>query len=145
MAKVIFIVLILVSMILSLEVGICSPYIQIERMNNCRGIEYLKIGDTRPMENYIFIVMGLNIKNNGYESFSVDPSYFKLSTEGSKYDHSPLTYYLDRDGKEPLISDSLANGESVNGYVAFEVPQAIAAYQVIYQGWEDVEIQYICT
>lgn len=129
---------------LSASIAAASGSILIKTLNGCQLTEYPAIGEARPAGGNVFIVAGLSIENHGYESFSVNPSIFKLATSSFVYESSPATYYLDKIGLKSLPSGNLPNGGSIEGYVAFEVPSGNRNSKVQYGGWEKVEIQYIC-
>jgi hypothetical protein len=113
-------------------------------MNNCIGNEYPSIGDAYAGSGNSFLVIELKVVNNGYESFSVDPGYFKLATPNFNYKISPVTYYLDKIGKRTLPSGSIPNGGTISGCVAYEVPSGTNDYNIKYDGWENVNIGYNC-
>jgi hypothetical protein len=113
-------------------------------MNNCIGNEYPSIGDAYAGSGNSFLVIELKVVNNGYESFSVDPGYFKLATPNFNYKISPVTYYLDKIGKRTLPSGSIPNGGAISGCVAYEVPSRTSGYNIRYDGWEKVNIEYNC-
>lgn len=144
MVRYICAVLILLCLSASFASASDGSYILMKRLDNCQGTEYSSIGDATPIGGSTFIVAGLIIENHGYDSFSVDPGTFILSTKSFEYKSSPATYYLDKVGLKPLPSGNLPNGGSIEGYVAFEVPSGTRNYEVQYGGWENVEIQYIC-
>jgi len=118
--------------------------ITVTTMNNCQGTEYSAIGDATPSPGNVFIVAEVKLENHGYQSFSVDPADFVLSTSSFNHKSSPVTYYLDKIGKSSLPVGSLPDGGNIDGYIAFEVPQGTSDYKVKYDGWEKVNLEYNC-
>jgi hypothetical protein len=115
--------------------------------NKCNEAPYSKIGDVTATPGTIFLVIGINVKYSGDESFSVDPSYFQLVLSNTGYSNAGATYYLGQEGLAPLPSVTLYKGGSAEGYIAYEVPANTKdeSYQIKYTGWDTVTMNdYRC-
>jgi len=88
----------------------------------------------------VFLVITMNIENQGYEKFHVSPSIFHLIANNIKYGESG-SYQLD----DVLARVDIVDGGSINGSVAFEVPSDIGSYQLQYNGTGDYNIIYKVT
>jgi hypothetical protein len=88
----------------------------------------------------VFLIITMNIENHGYEKFHVSPSTFNLIINNIKYGESG-SYQLD----DELARVDIADGDSINGSVAFNVPSNIGSYQLQYSGFGDYNIIYKVT
>ncbi len=118
--------------------------IAVKTLNNCKGQFYSEIGNYRAAPGNTYLVVGLEIEYQGPDTFTVDPSFFSASINKFDYKNSVATYDLGSVGMNPLPTGSLRNGGTARGYIAFEVPQSSGDFQIIYNGWENVEKNYMC-
>jgi uncharacterized repeat protein (TIGR02543 family) len=75
---------------------------------------------------YTYLILHLDIENNGYESFDTYEGYFYVVVNNVKYSNTPT-------GTENELEDvSLFSGGQTSGNIEFEVPQSVTSlsYQV---------------
>jgi len=91
-------------------------------------------------EGYTYLVLDLDIENDGYDSFSTNPFYFCVIVNNVKYD-SAFVFELE----DELKLVDLLDGGRVSGKLAFEVPEEVTSlgYQVKYESWEEYNIKWI--
>ena len=70
-----------------------------------------------------YLLVNLDIENNGYDTFKVYSSDVKVIINGAKYSSAMVTYSLDNS----LPITELLDGGKISGSVAFEIP-AIDSY-----------------
>jgi hypothetical protein len=70
------------------------------------------------LDEHKFLVVQLDVTNDGDEAIEVDPEFFDVQLENDLlYDHF---LFDDRDSK--FVGQSLAPGESLSDWIAFEIP-----------------------
>lgn len=108
--------------------------VTIKILNNCQGQSFKEIGPYVAGSGKVFLVVGLEIELDGSssDSFYIDSSFFQVDIDGNKYPYSLATFSLVEPLK-PLETMTLGNGNKINGYTAFEVPE----------GFKDFHIEYI--
>jgi hypothetical protein len=112
-------------LLLLLSIGEGQQSISVKSIDKCTGMIKDSIGDYTPSIGKSYLVANIEIRNNGYDgSFPVSPSYFAVTIDGNQHYNSYATYGLDAAFNLPHLSDTnLGNGNSISGYVAFEIPQ----------------------
>jgi len=135
-------------LLLLLGIGEGEQNILVKSVDNCIGQIENKIGDDYiPSIGNTYLVAGIEIKNNGGNAFPVSPSYFAVIVNGNLYYNSYATYGLDNALGLPHLTDmELGNGNSIKGYIAFEVPQGSNnRYELKYVGRSDWNVVTSCT
>lgn len=86
-------------------------------------------------------MVSLDIKNNGYDSFSTNPFYFSVIVNNVEYDTAWVCVMLE----DELKIVDLLDGGRIFGKLAFEVPKEVTStgYQLKYQAWEEYNIEWI--
>ena len=78
-----------------------------------------KLGDfSEAPKGKTYLILNLDIENNGYDSFFVSPIALNIVINGAKYSSSMDSYYLDNS----LSSVDLIDGGKISGNLAFVVP-----------------------
>jgi hypothetical protein len=127
--------------------ALASETIIVNGLDNCKKNFYTEIGGIESKPGYVFLVTGFGIEYTGSKTVSIDPSYFALKLDNVQYPNSGATYYLGQKGQTPLPSVTLYGGGRIErGYIAYEIPEdnRDRNCQIVYSGWEDVNIQYQC-
>ena len=131
-------VTVILLLLLLLGIGEGEQNVLVKSADNCSGQIVSKIGeDYIPSIGKTYLVVDIEIKNNGYDTlFPVSPSYFAVLVDGNQYYNSYATYGLDTALKMPHLTDTeLGNGNSIKGYIAFEIPQGSSKkYELKYAG-----------
>lgn len=132
------IVTVILLLLLLLGIGEGAQNVLVKSADNCSGQIVTKIGeDYIPSIGKAYLVVDTEITNNGYDAlFPVSPSYFAVIVDGNLYYNSYATYGLDTALRLPHLTDTeLGNGNSISGYIAFEVPQGSSKeYKLEYVG-----------
>jgi len=81
-----------------------------------------------------FLVVNMTIHNQGYDTFSVNPFYFKAVVDNVAYSYSTYSYKLGDEGYTRLGVASVLDGGTITGALAFEVPQGYSQVSMQYQG-----------
>ena len=91
------------------------------------------------IKGYTYLTLTLDIQNQGYDSFGVKPSLFKVIINSVKYSSKPIAL------KGVLEPANLANGGNVKGKITFEVPENVTTlgYQFVYEGSYSYTIEWI--
>jgi len=91
---------------------------------------------------YTYLVVNLDIENDGYDSFTTGQGLFYVVVKQVKYDTG--YYYPEKDA---LKSVDLLDGGKISGKIAFEIPEVVlsAGYQFGYrrESWEPYNIKWI--
>jgi uncharacterized repeat protein (TIGR02543 family) len=88
---------------------------------------------------YTYLILDLNIENNGYESFDTYEGYFYVIVNNVQYSNTPT-------GTENELEDvSLLSGGQTSGNIEFEVPQNVVSlgYQVGYSYLPQYSIKWV--
>ncbi len=103
------------------------------------GTLYDKISYSEARTRRTFMVVKLDLKNHGYDEFSVSPADYSAVVDGIEYDYSSATYSLGNMGLTPLESVKLRDGTETSGYIAFEIPKGKTSFEIEYTGfsWDD--------
>lgn len=98
------------------------------------------IGWDEADKGYTYLVLDLDIENDGYDSFSTNPFYFYVIVNNVKYDVAFMTNL-----ENALKLVDLLDGGRISGKLAFEVPEEVTSlgYQVKYESWEEYDIEWI--
>lgn len=103
------------------------------------GVTYNKIGKyNTPKSGNVYLVLNLNIKNQGYDSFSINAFNFSLVANNIEY--SPA-FVSELDNELPAIN--LLNGGNTNGKICFEVPIGTSNYNLTYDSYKKYNIEWI--
>ena len=90
-----------------------------------------------------FLVVNMTIHNQGYDTFSVNPLYFKAVVDNVAYSYSTYSYKLGDEGYTRLGVASVLDGGTFTGALAFEVPQGYSQVSMQYQGLRTYSIDWI--
>lgn len=96
------------------------------------------IGDSEAPKGKIFLVITLDINNNGYDKFSNNLLYWELEVNKKKYNYIYQTDSLD----DKLETTEILNGGTSKGSIAFEVPEDVTNYTIYYTGFEKYSIDW---
>ena len=92
---------------------------------------------------YTYLIVNLDIENNGYNSFSTNPSNFSAIVNNVGYDVAGGTLRLENRLKEV----DLLNGGRISGEIAFKLPKGVVTtgYQLRYKPshWGKHNIRWI--
>ena len=101
--------------------------------------EYLEEWMYEADPGYTYLVVSLDIKNNGYDSFSTGHYAFSVVVNNAGYG---VTYV----GVEDLLKVvDLLDGGRITGKLAFEVPKEVTSlgYQLKYDAFKEYNIEWI--
>ncbi len=91
---------------------------------------------------YTYLVVSLDIENDGYDSFTTNPLRFCAIVNKVKYDAG--FYYPQKD---ELKMVDLLDGGKISGKIALEIPEDVlsAGYQLGYRlgTWEPYNIKWV--
>jgi hypothetical protein len=123
--------------------GNCAEIV-VKRLDGCTGQTLDRFGNNVAPSDKTFLVAGIEVTNSGYDSFNVDPSLFGVYRNDILYRNSYMTYSLMDIGFQPLDSVTIRAGDSIRGYIAFEIPKGSNENNIEYVGSEDRYIRYEC-
>jgi len=108
----------------------------------------LNLGDAAQWDPNIapgssFLVVNMTIHNQGYDTFNVNPLYFKAIVDNVAYPYSMYSYKLGDEGYTYLGVSSVLNTGTAHGALAFEVPQGYSQVSMQYQGFSTYSINWI--
>lgn len=132
------------SLVALLCIAVDSSEIVVKRLDGCTGQPFDRIGNNVAPSDKTFLVAGIEVTNNGYDSFNVDPSFFGIHRNGDLYKSYYATYSLSDMNITPLDSVMLKSGDSVKGYIVFEIPRGNNENDIEYIGSRDIDIRYEC-
>ena len=91
-----------------------------------------QIGRNEADPGHIYLVLDLDIKNDGYDSFTTNPYYFYVIVNNVKYDPALLAWPA-----STLKWVDLLDGGRISGKIVFEVPEdgLSAGYQLGYESY----------
>jgi len=93
-----------------------------------------------PQAGNTYIIFNMTIQNQGYDSFSINPSIFSLSANvANNLQYPPTFVNLDN----PLPTVVLLSGGIVTGELAFEVPAGISNWWINYMTFSTYNIQWV--
>ncbi len=99
-----------------------------------------QIGENRPAENYVYLVLNLTIENKGYSAFSTNPARFYVVINRISYDPALISY------PEELKTFALPDGKKTSGKIVFEVPSTYSSfgYEPGYSAFpERINVQWV--
>jgi len=111
-----------------------TPYVSINFSS--RSIRFLN--RTAPPDKR-YLMLELEIENNGYHIFDTNPLYWSLTINNTRYSAS-LAETLTLENR--LESKNLHSGEKTNGSIIYLVPAGNITYQVVYRGAKDFNITW---
>jgi hypothetical protein len=140
-------VAVILLLLMLVGIGASEQNVVVKSTDNCTGQIVKGIGDYTPSIGKTYLIVGTEIENNGYNAFSVSPSYFAILVDGNQYYNSYATYGLDAALNLPHLTDTeLGNGKSISGYIAFEVPQGASnKYSLKYVGKSGWNVNTRCS
>lgn len=80
------------------------------------------ISDFKPAQGYIYLILSLDIENNGYSEFSLNPSRFYVWVNRIAYDVALVTF------PDELKGFGLPDGYRTKGKLVFEVPETVSTW-----------------
>jgi len=113
----------LVSILLLVSVS-CIACLKAVKAENKIAINYnisypVQITGNTPPTALSFLVLNMTIKDNGYNGFSTNPTYFAVNETGDQYGSSPLTYNANATGAL-WETKTLNDGGTYSGLMVFE-------------------------
>lgn len=84
------------------------------------GSEYME-----EVANDTYIVMEVNVVNNGSEAITIDSSYFKILSDGNTYEPDTLASTYANESGVGLFFEDINPGSSRNALVVFDVAQGV--------------------
>lgn len=85
-----------------------------------------------------YLILDLTVSNQGYEEFNTNPFYWGVIVDNVKYDVA-FVYNLENEMKSRDVMD----GGEVSGNIAFEVPENVEDFEVVYEAFTKYNIEYI--
>jgi hypothetical protein len=84
-----------------------------------------KVGYSEAQPGKTYLVLPLQLENQGYDSIDYNPWYCKLAIDNVQYNDAFIGYSLAGMGY-PSLDDmvTLKDGGKIKGYMGFEVPKA---------------------
>jgi hypothetical protein len=79
-----------------------------------------QIGDFRPAQGYVYLILSLGIENHGYSEFSTNPGRFYVMVNRISYDIALVSF------PEQMKTFGLSDGQRTKGKFAFEVPATVS-------------------
>ena len=140
-------ILTLVSILLLISVSCIAGLSAVKAASNNITINYnvsypVQITGNTPPTALSFMVLNITIKDNGYNGFSTDPTYFAVNETGDQYGSAPLTY--DANATNALWeTKTLNNGDSYSGLMVFEYnpsPYELDFTTPIYNGTQNYNV-----
>jgi len=99
-----------------------------------------QIGNDAPEKTgYRFLVVNMDILNQGYNSFNTNPGYFVVTVNNVNYDYSSSSYGL----PDCLPTVDVLDGGNLTGTLAFEIPSNTMNYSIKYDGFNTYNIQWV--
>jgi hypothetical protein len=94
-----------------------------------------------PTVGSVYLIVDMNIQNDGYDIFSPTQYNFQVTVDKKKYSRAFASYQLDK----PLQTMDIPNGQTVEGKLCFEVPTKVTTmgYEIAYVGAQNYYIQWI--
>jgi hypothetical protein len=81
-----------------------------------------------------YLVLPIQIENNGYSSLDYNPIYCKITIEGVQYTSAFIGYSLAQAGYRSLDDMvTLKDGGKIQGYMGFEVPAGSSNYEFTFE------------
>lgn len=101
--------------------------------------EYLEEWMYEADPGYTYLVVSLDIENNGYDSFSIAGGYFSAVVNNVAYN----VVYVGLENMLKVVD--LLDGGRISGKLAFEVPKEVTSlgYQLKYEGFKEYNIKWI--
>ena len=95
---------------------------------------------TQPSAGHVYLVLDMTIENQGYDSFNLNIFYFAVVVDNVRHGIA-IAVELDNE----LKSTALLNGDTVQGKLAFEIPQeaSTADFRVVYQALAHYNIEWV--
>ena len=90
-----------------------------------------KIGFSQAGTNQVFLILSLQIENDGANSFAVNAFYFHVTINDVEYNVDSATFAL----SGYLQPVQLQTGGTMSGSLAFQVPAGTSTYAPSYQGF----------
>ena len=96
-------------------------------------------GKQEPDSGYTYLVLNLDIENQGYESFYVNPTDFSVVVNNVEYDWTPVGL------ENALESVHVLDGGTISAGLAFEVPTEVhsAGYEPRHWSQWDYNIEWV--
>lgn len=85
-----------------------------------------------------FLVVDMTITNNGYSEFSTNPFYFSVIVDNVKY-NTAFVYNLENE----LGTRTILNNGKISGKLAFEVPESVTDFILVYEAFRTYNIEFI--
>ena len=121
--------------IISLFVLISVAYGQSQSINisyNTQTKNSLDFGLLTPKKGYTYVLVTMTITNNGYDSFSTDPSYFSVTANNVVYSFDGATF------DENWTTVQINNGGTFSGTMVFQIPSGQSISSLSYSGTSDI-------
>lgn len=90
-----------------------------------------------PDEGYKYLVLDLEMVNNGYDKFSVNPNYLKLVLSNGHYSYDWSTFNIKDIGYPPMGATTIEDGETLDTAIAFQVPASSSSADTWGLRWQD--------
>ena len=85
-----------------------------------------------------FLILDMTISNNGYDEFSTNSFYWKVLVNNIEYGTAFVIHLEDE-----LRLVTLRDGGKISGNLAFEVPEDVTDFEMIYDAFRNYNIEYI--
>ena len=90
MKNILITITVLLGILASLCVASNGTEISINRLNDCKGETFNKIGSAEPSFGKTFLVAGIEVVNKGYNTFYVEPSHYSIERNGGRRSRSSV-------------------------------------------------------
>lgn len=100
----------------------------------------------QPDSGYKFLVLDLEMMNNGYSQFYVNPNYLKLVLNNGHYGYDWHTYNIKDVGYPPMSSCTIEDGETLDTAIAFQVPASSSSannWDLRWQDWSGDNVRFV--
>jgi len=85
-----------------------------------------------------YLILDMTITNQGYEEFSTNPFYWNVIVDNVKYD---IAFVMNLDNE--LGTRTIMNNGKISGNIAFEVPESVDTFEIVYEAFQTYNIEYI--
>lgn len=100
-----------------------------------------KIGESmfadEAQEGMTYLILDMDITNEGYKEFSTNSLYFSVVVDNIEYDSAWVTELEDELGTHNILNEG-----KLSGNLAFEVPEDVNNFEIVYDAWENYNIEY---
>jgi len=82
--------------------------------------EYVGMKEHPSNNGMVYLIITYHIENHGYDSFNVNPYYWKCIVNNIQYEHDVATYYLN----DHFSTQEILDNGKISGSIAFQIPKS---------------------